>query len=92
MPTANAKLLECGEIADPTTPALLCRDSAGYNGFGLHEGCACVSSTTVVDRRLVAAIRAFGSGSEEHETGAVFAIATSGEDAQRRTILAREGV
>ena len=50
------------------------------------------SSTTVVDRRLVVAIRAFGSGSEEHETGAVFAIATSGEDAQRRTILAREGV
>ena len=49
------------------------------------------SNTTVGDRRLVAAIRAFGSGSEEHETGAVFAIATSGEDAQRRTILAREG-
>ena len=51
-----------------------------------------LTSTTVVDRRQVAAIRAFGSGSEEHETGAVFAIATSGEDAQRRTILAREGV
>jgi hypothetical protein len=48
-------------------------------------------STTVVDRRLGGVILFFGSGIAEHGTGAVFAIATSGEDVQRRTILAREG-
>ena len=35
-----------------------------------------MSNTTVEYRRLIAAIRASGSGIEEHETGAVFAIAT----------------
>jgi hypothetical protein len=57
----------------------------------LKPVCSVSLSTTVVDRRLGAAIRVSGSGSAEHETGAFFAIATSGEDAQRRTIRAREG-
>jgi hypothetical protein len=50
-----------------------------------------VPSTTVVDRRLAAVSRAFGSGSEERGIGDAFAIGTSAADAQRRAIRAREG-
>jgi hypothetical protein len=52
----------------------------------------CPSSTTVVDRRWAGAIRAFDSDNAKRGTDGVFSISTSGEDAQRRTILARAGV
>ena len=47
------------------------------------------SSTTVVDRRLAGASRAFGSGSEELGIDAFFASETSAADVQCRAILAR---
>ena len=49
-------------------------------------------NATVVDRRQAEEIRAFGSGIEAPGIDVFFAIATSGEDAQSRAILARAGV
>ena len=48
-------------------------------------------STTVADRRLAAAIRAFDSGSRVHGIGVVFASETSRAGVQRRAILATAG-
>jgi hypothetical protein len=48
-------------------------------------------SATVVDRRLAVVRHVSGSGSEERGIDDAFAIGTTGEDAQRRAILAREG-
>jgi hypothetical protein len=49
-------------------------------------------STTVVDRRPVEAIRAFGSDSVAHGMDVFFAIGTSAADVQRRAIRARADV
>ena len=49
-------------------------------------------STTVVDRRPVEAIRAFGSDSVAHGMDVFFAIGTSAADVQHRAIRARADV
>jgi len=48
-------------------------------------------NTTVVDRRLGGVNLVCGSDIAERGIDAAFAIGTSGEDAQRRAILARAG-
>jgi hypothetical protein len=55
-------------------------------------GVAKAPSTTVVDRRPVEAIRAFGSDSVAHGIDVFFAIGTSAADVQRRAIRARADV
>jgi len=71
--------------------------SAGAERGGGYDQCgyprlAAATSTTVVDRRPVEAIRAFGSDSVAHGIDVFFAIGTSAADVQRRAIRARADV
>lgn len=72
---------------------LLSRGSRQHMLYALSArvSSARASSTTVVDRGSAAGILAFGHDSATRGIDVVLAIATNGEDAQRRSIREREG-
>lgn len=85
MEPRRIKVEDCFEVADWNgNESLTAARKLTDTGFHLPN-------TTVVDRRLAAENRAFGSGSEERGTDDTFAIGTSAADAQRCAIRARAG-
>src|SRR5271157_1563581 len=78
---------------NPTAGGVALSDRCGSRCRELgcrHRGAACCEPqyTTVVDRRLVVAIRAYDSDSSWRGIDVVFAIATNAGDVQRRAIRA----